>query len=86
MFLEKLAKLQLEREQRKAKELEEKRAREEEERQRREEEARKAAEELFYNGDDLLDTAEVQSGLQIRRGKRDNLGIIFLITPLKHML
>ena len=24
--------------------------------------------------------------LQIRRGKRDNLGILFHITPLKHML
>ena len=28
----------------------------------------------------------VFSVLQIRRGKRDNLGIIFHITPLKHML
>ena len=26
------------------------------------------------------------SVLQIRKGKRDNLGIIFCITPLKHML
>ena len=24
--------------------------------------------------------------LQVRRGKRDNLGIIFHLTPLKHML
>ena len=27
-----------------------------------------------------------KSVLQIRRGKRDNLGMIFHITPLKHML
>ena len=28
----------------------------------------------------------VHPGLQIRRGKRDNLGIILHITPLKYML
>ena len=41
------------------KEVEERRAREEAERQRIEEEARKAREALFYNGEDLLDTTEV---------------------------
>ena len=56
-----LNKIQLERAQRRAKEEEERRSKEEEERQKREEEARKAAEELFYNGDDLLDTAEVRT-------------------------
>ena len=29
---------------------------------------------------------ELCSVLQIRRGKRDNLGIIFHITPMKHMM
>ena len=29
---------------------------------------------------------ELWSVLQIRRGKRDNLGIIFHLTPLKRML
>ena len=28
----------------------------------------------------------IQAQLEIRRGKRDNLGMIFHITPLKHML
>lgn len=61
IFLERLAKVQEEREQRRAKEEEDRRAREEAERQRIEEEARKAREALFFNGDELLDTTEVNN-------------------------